>query len=146
MPKRKKRRKQSSRDISLPEATLPENKKITFSFEYYDTSCDDYCLSGFTKEQVKKSITRLQDISSKTFNEMQRCRNVYHFYEVIWEQTTKKKGFPNPKANELSAFHFALLGVNQQLARVYGAYSSGVFYLVWFDLNHEIWPTALKHT
>lgn len=48
--------------------------------------------------------------------------------------------------NLLEPFHFALLGVNGQLTRVFGAYSSGTFYIVWFDLDHMIWPSELKHT
>lgn len=73
-------------------------------------------------------------------------RATYHFGEVDWKKTIKKDGFPNPAVNQLQAFHFALLGVNGQLTRVFGAYSSGIFYVVWFDLNHEIWPVELRNT
>jgi len=71
---------------------------------------------------------------------------VYHFAEVDWACTTERSGFPEDAANQMSAFHFALLGVNGQCARVYGAYSENTFYIVWFDRNHEIWPTPLRHT
>ncbi|PJC28382.1 hypothetical protein CO054_00525 [Candidatus Shapirobacteria bacterium CG_4_9_14_0_2_um_filter_39_11] len=132
----------------LPLTELPENRKITFSFEYYDTSCDDYCISNqkWSKEQIKKALGRLKDISSKSFNQLRKERGVYHFYEVYWEQTIKKEEFPNPAVNHMSPFHFALLGVNRQLARVYGAYYAGTFFIVWFDLDHEIWHSPLKHT
>lgn len=123
-----------------------KNDKLSFSFEYYDAGHEEYCLSAWNKEQILKTLGRLKDISTKTFNEMQRDRRVYHFGEVFWEKTIHKTGFDNPSVNRLPAFHFALLGVNGQLARVYGAYSQGVFYIVWFDLTHKIWPTPLRNT
>jgi len=131
---------------NVPAPTFPENKKLKFSFEFYDKSSADYCLSGWNQKQIRDALLRLQDINTKTYNDLSRDRGIYHFGEVIWERTTKKLGFPNLALNNLPAFHFALLGVNGQKARVFGALSSDTFYIVWFDLNHEIWPVALKHT
>ena len=130
----------------IPTPILPENQKIKFSFEYYDNAATKYCLSSWSEEQIRNALLRLQEICKKSFNELNRERRVYHFGQVLWEHTVEKQGFPNPEINELSPFHFALLGVNGQLTRVFGAYSLGTFYIVWFDLNHEIWPTELKHT
>jgi hypothetical protein len=127
-------------------SSLPTNEKIRFSFEYYDKSSSDYCLSCWGQKQVRSALLRLQEVCTKSFNDLSRERKVYHFNEVNWEKTTKKTGFPDSRVNQLQAFHFALLGINNQKARVYGAYSAGTFYIVWFDLNHEIWPVELKHT
>lgn len=123
-----------------------KNQKISFSFEYYDAKNEKYSFLKWSKDQILETIARLKDISSKTFNEMRKDSRVYSFSEVIWERTIFPKGFTNPTVNSLQAFHFGLLGVNRQLARVFGAYARGVFYIVWFDLNHEIWPTPLKNT
>ena len=127
-------------------SSLPANEKLRFSFEYYDKTSNNYCLSSWKEKQIRDALLRLQDICTKSFNDLTRERKVYHFAEVIWGKTIKKLGFPDNRVNQLSAFHFALLGVNGQKARVYGAYSMGTFYIVWFDLNHEIWPVELKHT
>jgi hypothetical protein len=89
---------------------------------------------------------RLKEINGKTFNELIQQQTVYHFKPVPWEKTTKPKGFENKALEALEPYHFALLGVNGQLARVFGAYSSGIFYVVWFDLEHKIWPSVLRHT
>jgi hypothetical protein len=122
------------------------NEKIKFSFEYYDTDRPEYCISGWEINQIKLSIERLKDVNTKTLNDMRADRKVYHFGEVDWSRTTEKSGFANPEVSKLDPFHFSLLGVNGQKARVFGAYASGVFYIVWFDLNHVIWPSLLKHT
>jgi len=138
--------KKHRKNTYIPPSSLPNNEKLKFSFEYYDRSSNDYCLSCWSQTQIKETLSRLQEVCTKTFNKLMQERRVYHFNEVIWEKTIKKKGFPNNEINKLSPFHFALIGVNGQLARIYGAYSTGTFFIVWFDLNHKIWPTKLKHT
>lgn len=130
---------------SLP-TSLSATEKLRFSFEYYDKNSDEYCLSSWQQKDIRVALLRLQDICTKSYNDLARERKVYHFYEVIWEKTIKKTGFPDKRLENLSAFHIGLLGINNQKARVFGAYSSGTFYIVWFDFNHTIWPVELKHT
>jgi len=131
---------------SVPSAILPSTGKLNFSFEYYDKTSDKYCISCWTKEQIRTAFARLQEICTKSFNQLSKEGRVYHFSEVDWTKTIEKSGFHDSRVNDLQAFHFALLNVNGQKARVYGAYSSGTFYIVWFDLNHEIWSSPLKRT
>ena len=129
-------------------AELP-NTKLSFSFEYYDISKDSiFCLSIWEREEIKQTLSRLKDICSKTFNELRVGRGVYHFNPVIWEKTIYPQGFPPPieSLNELEPFHFAILGVNNQQARVFGAYAQSTFYIVWFDYDHSIWPVSKKNT
>lgn len=132
--------------VKVQKSALSSKEKLRFSFEYYDRHSTKYCMSSWTCDQIRKALLRLKEISAKSFFDLRRERRVYHFTEVIWEKTIKKQGFPEANVNKLPAFHFSLLSVNDQLTRVYGAYSSGIFYIVWFDLNHEIWPSPLKHT
>lgn len=124
----------------------PAELKVSFSFAFYDTDDDTYCLSQFSNDQVKKAMGRLKDISGKTFNELQQQKKVLHFGQVFWDRTIKPNGFENSVLDDLDPFHFSLLGVNGQLTRVYGAYANGVFFIVWFDLDHKIWPTPLRNT
>lgn len=130
----------------VPEPKVAAPSQIKFSFEFYDTESDQYCLSKFTNDQVKLAMHRLKDVSSKSFHELKQQGKVLHFGPVLWERTIIPAGFGQPKLEQLEPFHFALLGVNGQLARVYGAYGSGIFYIVWFDLDHLIWPTPLRNT
>lgn len=127
-------------------AVLSSSQKIKFSFEYYDLSRPEYCLSEWQTEQIKKALERLKDINTKSFLDLRKDRVVYHFGEVIWEKTIEKNGFTDPRLKPMAPFHFSLLNVNGQKTRVYGAYSEGTFYIVWFDLEHIIWPSFLRNT
>jgi len=104
------------------------NHPIRFSFEYYDGT--RYCLSRWSQQQINSALLRLAEINKKSFNEMRQQSIVMHFGDVRWEKTIEPQGFP--KSGKDNAFHFALLNVNGQKARVYGQYFNGVFlyYLV----------------
>ena len=130
--------------VSILAPKPPENEKLRFSFEFYDGS--KYCLSSWIQEDVKQTLSRLKEICKLSFNDMRRMASTYHFHEVDWKSTTEKSGFPIRSVNGLSAFQFALLGVNHQKARVYGAYYGGIFYIVWFDFEHSITPSFRKNT
>ena len=136
--------KKSKRKGQNPQISFAK-EKLKFSFEFYDTDNDEYCLSTWDKEQTGKALECLKDISTKSYDDLSRGRKTYHFGEVAWEKTIKKRGFPDARANNLPPFHFALVGVNGR-ARVYGAFSTGIFYIIWFDLEHLIWPTPLRGT
>lgn len=123
------------------------HEELAFSFKYYDSSEGAvYCLSKWEEPQIKEALRRLGEINTKSLLELQQQRKVLHFFPVDWTKTKKPNGFPDRNLAHLEAFHFALLGVNGQKARVFGAYQKGVFFIVWFDLNHEIWPSALRNT
>ncbi len=123
---------------NLNSTTELEDVKIKFSFEFYDTS-KKYCLSCWEKEQIFKALDRLKDVNTKTYNEMIMSSGVYRFHEVDWSKTKEKNGFPDKRVDGLPSFQFALLNINSQKTRVFGGLSKNIFYIVWFDLNHDIY-------
>ena len=127
----------------VPPPLLSEKEKLKFSFQYYDGK--KYCLSAWG-ENIQQALMRLKEICCMSFNEMVQKRNVLHFHEVDWKTTTEKNGFSDLRLKDMSPFQFALLGINNQKARVFGAYYSGIFYIVWFDLDHQVDPSPLKNT
>ena len=123
------------------------NRELLFSFKYYDeTNSQQFCLSKFSSDQVRIAMERLREVSAKTLNDVRQQRQFFHFHEVDWAQTTIKDGFGNRELQQLQSFQFSLANVNEQKTRVYGAMSETTFYVVWFDLNHQIWPSFKKHT
>ena len=122
---------------------------LAFSFEYYDISNDSlFCISDWAKDDIKHTLARLRDICTKTLFDMQRERKVYHFTPTDWSKSMYPGGFPDPikSLNNLDPFHFAILGLNHQKARVFGAVAGSIFYVVWFDRDHDILPYILKNT
>jgi len=79
-----------------------KDENIKFSFEYYDIETDKYCISCWSKKQIKEALKRLKEINAKSFNEL-HCRQgrVLHFGEVDWKQTAEPNGFPDKRARAL---------------------------------------------
>jgi hypothetical protein len=135
-----KKKTQASDDAKSP--------NLSFSFQYYDTDNNaQYCLSDWAQADIKYTLSRLKEMCSKPIIEM-IGKQTYHFFQTNWGTTIYKDGFPDPiKAlNELEPFHFSIVGLNNQKARVFGALSGSTFYIAWFDYEHKILPVALKHT
>jgi hypothetical protein len=130
----------------LPTPQVPLNLRLRFSFEHYDTTSDRYCLSRFSSDEVRSTLGRLSEVNKLTYNEIRQKGRVYHFHDVDWSRTSERGGFPNEALAGLEAFQFAILGVNNQRARVYGALYENTFYIVWFDRDHVITPSAKKGT
>lgn len=133
--------KRKAKNIPKPKAS---SEKLRFSFEYYDTG-GKYCLSAWDKKFVLGALKGLKEVSAKNHAEVSQA-NPFRLHEVDWNETVEKKGFPTIKMNTLPSFQFALPGVNNQQARVFGGYSKNIFFIVWFDLNHAVWPVGKKNT
>ena len=132
-----------NREIPTPQ--LPTDETIKFSFRCYDET-GKFCLSKWGEANVLMVLKRLKELNKKTYNELLRDRSGYHFHSVNWDNTTEKNGFSDIYLKDKEAFQVALLGINNQKARMYGAFERNVFYIVWFDLEHQITPSTLKHT
>lgn len=127
----------------IPEPQIPDNK-IRFSFEYYDGS--KYCLSEWEKKDIAASLKRLGEVNQKTYNDMKKQSAVHNFHPVDWAQTKERNGFRDKRVNNLDPYQFSLLGINNQKARVFGGLGSNIFYIVWFDFDHKIYPSFKKNT
>ena len=120
-------------------------KEIVFSFRYYDTDCSDWCISEWEKEQIKTALTQLKEINQKKITEL--CRGKpWHSHPVEWKKTIYRDGFPNKSLREMESWQIALPSVKKTCTRFFGVIEKNIFHIVWFDLNHKIWPTKLKNT
>lgn len=148
MSKKKKNVMTTVRKLPLPtgESSVLD-KELVFSFKFYDEANDEkYCLSKFATDQIRTALQRLKEINCITLNDLRQKRSFYNFHDVDWSKTTIKTGFRDRDLKELEPFQFSLANVNGQKTRVFGAMSGFTFYIVWFDLNHEIWPSFKKNT
>jgi hypothetical protein len=136
--------KPGRKSTPIPPPQPKRTHHLRFSFEFYDAGGARYCLSRFDSDQVRLALVRLKEVNQNTLQELQDKRRVLHFHDVRWEDTAEKKGFPVEVPDDLVPFQFALLGINNQRARVFGglAASTLTFYIVWFDLDHEVWPST----
>lgn len=143
MVKNKKRPEPAKGIISV----LPRRRSLVqFSFLHYDLERTEYCFSLGEIHDIRRSLEVFKDYNGKTWIELLRDRSTLHLHEVDWSATKEPKGFQNQAIEEAAAFQFALIGVNNQKARVFGIFEDPVFYIVWIDWNHQIQPSKKKNT
>lgn len=122
-----------------------EFKVPTFSFKYLDMeSYPDWSWVNYDSE-IHEVIEFLKNMSNLTWNEImnQRTgndgrRQKHHFQEfhtIIPEANKIIKKFKYDEVFE-NLFRFRLGGVH----RLWGFLKNGVFYVLWWDRDHKIYP------
>ena len=136
MSKRNKKTKiaqtKKSRRVTEKAFELKLNKaseQVTISFEY----CDDnnYCLSKLNKNELKDVITTFKKLNS-----------------VSWIDAWKHNGLQikvlkniDPPPNISKEVKLNEIRFNQK-GRLHGYHMEGVYYIIWFDKDHEVTEKA----
>lgn len=119
----------------------PIHTPVRLSFEYIQAG-KDFCLSNSEKGEVKEVMDCLRQLTSLSW------------YNVLCTggKGGKKDGLGHTpyKDHELRIKRPATLSLDIQISavraskkyRVFGCYLEHVYYLLWFDRNHEIVPSG----
>lgn len=112
-----------------------KNAKVVFSFEFFDRSTELFNLGNTCVHWFVSLLDVLKDITSKTYNEFKN--NHYSFYDlhpIDWNKTSTRFVFMN---EQLEAYQFRL---SKSKGRVQGFFIDNVFYIVWLDRHHNLYP------
>jgi hypothetical protein len=126
--------------------------KPTFAFDYLSLTGGKYCFDSnkLVKEDYLGLLKGLRKVSDTSYQTLHDTRG-YRFHKVDFNDprvTIKRIQFKKiltNKPEELrdeelpNLWQFDIQYVQE--ARVCGFLYKGVFYLVWFDRNHEIYPS-----
>lgn len=124
--------------------------KVTFSFEFADRGYEG-AWSWPDGPEAALLLTFLCDVSASTWDEIRaqqtggRNRHKKHhsqsFDSVV---PAAQQRIADRRLDETfeEFFRFRLSGEQ----RLWGFQVGGVFYVLWWDRNHEVTPTALRHT
>ncbi|MFT4019556.1 MAG: hypothetical protein QM668_21510 [Agriterribacter sp.] len=128
-----------------------KNLKPVFAFDYLSLNNSDLCFNS-TKLDVKDYIGLLEGlkiISAISYNDLNTNRN-YRFHKIDFDNhnvSISRKDFKKMltfkddllKDEELPTLYQLDLHYVQE-ARACGFLYKGIFYLVWFDRHHIIYP------
>jgi hypothetical protein len=117
-----------------------EIPNVVFSFRYYDTTKESkWCMSCWDNKYIKPALAAFKEINNNKRTTLKG--HSWHFHPVDWKSTIYKNGFSDTLLKNMEAWQVALPSVNTTLTRIFGVVQNNIFYIVWFDLNHEICPT-----
>ncbi len=132
-----------------PERKMPDfeslNKDVpyarlspVFSFRYYDHSHNKYSAKKIKKaDDSHLMLKRLQMYCSMTWGQLEA--GDYHAHDFTGNTSKEKHGFSSKLKipGEYPPYQFQAFAE----CRIVGFHMSKVFYVVWFDRNHQIYPS-----
>jgi hypothetical protein len=98
-----------------------------------------------SKEKLLEIKNKLNNIQSMTWEEIDRDKKYNHFVDSnkIEENAKKRLSEKNIDADKIdNLYRFRLSGRE----RVWGIREQEFFYLLWWDPQHQVWPSHKKHT
>lgn len=128
-------------NIGIPNANPhADNETIRFSFKHLDLTHNKFSCDGKTFDYFTKVFERLKNISSIKISEMLSSRSQsLRAHPIDWDDTTEKNGFIglNEQLRQIPAYQFQIS--SNEHGRLHGFILSNIFFIVWFDPEHNLY-------
>lgn len=121
----------------------PHEGRLTFSFALFDGVDSDICAEVFPNGYTRKLIERMQAVSQMTQTEFREAGRSLRSHTHEWAKTSRPNGFErlNEQLRDYPGWQFCL-SANEH-GRVHGIIIGDVFYVIWLDLRHQLYPGKL---
>lgn len=117
--------------------------KPFFAFDYLSLNKSFFCFNSnlISLNDYKRFFDRLKTLSDLTWQQMSVDKS-FHFHDVDFSEITSSESDfvkclskKNTQSEDImpTVYQFKIF----EEARIYGFFYKGVFYLVWFDRNHN---------
>jgi hypothetical protein len=115
---------------------------ITFSFKYFDSTDPALCPPDFRNGFPHILMARLKDLSGWTIKEFVTYtkRDSWRIHQHNWAKTSRPDGYRKlPETHKDQPGWQFCLSANEH-GRVHGIITDGIFYVIWLDHNHALYP------
>lgn len=135
MPKKKRIRKTETSDSSSPPT-------ISFSFKYLDSSHSKFSFDRQDANYWNTLINRLKDLSGLTCLELIENRSsALRFHKIDWQDIrVSENDFGLPNEEQLVNIPYQFSISSNKYGRVHGFFIEDIFYIVWLDPSHKLYP------
>lgn len=134
----RKNRKPAILPTDPPPSKIPAPKgmsggSISFSFRHLEIG--KYRAKGMSSRDFAALLGKLREYSGTTFETV--CGRD-HCHPIKWPETTEKNGFAglNKQMQQVQPWQLKI----QKAGRIHGAFVDTVFYVVWIDPKHALYP------
>lgn len=127
----------TSGTLPITKANAAKDDRFKFSFVFLDLEHEYFNLGGTCMKWYRTLLGRLSDMSQKNLNEMKACPT-YRFHSHDMEKIEFK---PSSYDQQLDFYQISL---GKGLGRIHGYLIDGMFYVVWLDRHHNLYPDK-KH-
>ncbi len=144
MPKKKipkhQHNKKSHGQIKLTIAPKQKQSGISFSYKYFQVNHDKFSVNNSQSEYLIVFLERLRDVSRCSFRELLSNRSkALRCHPIDWSDTSES-GFGIPNEDDLVDTPYQFSISSNKYGRVHGFFIEEVFYIVWLDPDHKLYP------
>ncbi|MGB3515574.1 MAG: hypothetical protein WBA43_03905 [Elainellaceae cyanobacterium] len=140
MSKKIKKTKVPKPSVSGIESTKLKPQGISFSFKYYQNDHHKFSCSEKAATYWLTLIDRLKAISGLSNKELLANRSsALRCHPIRWEDTSEY-GFGLPNEEQLVDIPYQFSVSSNEHGRVHGFLIDEVFYVVWLDPEHLLYP------
>lgn len=120
---------------------IPKPKGISFSYKYFQSNHSKFSVTNSQSEYLIAFLERLRDISNYTLGELLSNRSkALRCHPIDWSDTTESCfGIPNEEDLVDTPYQFSIS--SNKYGRVHGFFINQIFYIVWLDPNHRLYPS-----
>lgn len=113
---------------------------LSFSFKYYQQQHPRFTVIGQPLAYWQTLLTRLKDLSGLSAQELLANRSrALRCHPIRWEETCEDRfGLPNEEQLVDTPYQFSLS--SNAHGRVHGFLIDQIFYVVWLDPEHSLYP------
>lgn len=116
----------------------------SFSFKYIKLDHDKFTINGREENYFKKVFGRFQDLSKMKKQELVTSHNsTLRCHTIDWGDTTEQCfNIPNEEYLVDKPWQFSI-SANEH-GRIMGFFIGNIFYVVWFDPNHDLYESQRR--
>lgn len=125
---------------TIKPGVLPSSN-LSFSFRYMDRQHGKFSYSAKEAVYFCKVLERLSALCEKTAQELKIDRSdSLRAHPIDWDRTSEPRGFAhlNAQLRESTPYQFSIS--SNAHGRVHGFFIDHVFYVVWLDPDHLLYP------
>lgn len=113
---------------------------ISFSFKYYQDGHDKFHCRDRESAYLLTLLERLRSLSGLSVRELLISRSsALRCHPIKWSDTSEDEfGLPNEEQLIDTPYQFSLS--SNEHGRVHGFFIDEIFYIVWLDPNHLLYP------
>lgn len=140
MPKKPKKTQLSNVTREIKKTPLAPIQELSFSYKFLQTNVDKFSFRSRDSSYLVAFLERLRDLSGLTALDLKTNRsNSVRCHPIDWADTSEN-GFGIPNEDQLvdTPYQFSL-SANKH-GRVHGFFIEDVFYIVWLDPDHQLYP------
>ncbi len=115
---------------------------LRFSFSYFSND-EALCPKVFTEHYTQKLMERLKELSQWTLRMFTEIRSkTIRNHSITWTETSRPDGFAHlpQQLRAGPAWQFSISA--NEYGRVHGLLVGAIFYVIWLDYHHQLYPRA----